>query len=227
MTMRILALADFQATGWRVSDATIGALVNGILSTQEAVFEKYGITENMHIVHLMAQLSHESGHGTEMTESLNYSSTALLSQWPTHFSQTQATAYGRTADHPADQKMIGALAYGGRMGNAPAPSEDGYNYRGRGYIQTTGRNGYKDLAALTGLDLVASPELVNDPVHAFGCAVAEFVNYPGMLKYCMEDNLLAVSALINCGHLVSNSASVIGYADRQAQLALWKHQYGL
>lgn len=113
------------------------------------------------------------------------------------------------------------------MGNAGMPSEDGYTYRGRGFIQTTGRNGYKSLAALTGLDLVGSPDLVNDPQHALACAVAEFVNYPGMLGYCVADNLLAVSSLINCGRLMTNSSSVIGYADRQAQLALWKAQYGV
>jgi putative chitinase len=224
--MRSLIASDFQSTGWRVDDPAVLAQVNGILSTQNAVFATYGISQDIHIVHLMAQLSHESGEGTEMTESLNYTPAALLKQWPLHITPAQAMAYGRTADHRADQKMIGELAYGGRMGNAPAPSEDGYNFRGRGFIQTTGRNGYRDLGAITGLDLVGSPELVNDPAHAFTCAVAEFVHYPGMLGYCEADNLLAVSALINVGHLVSNPNDIIGFQDRVAQLRLWKQQYG-
>jgi putative chitinase len=224
--MRPLATTDFESTGWRTSDPAVLALVNGILATQDEVFAKYGISQDIHIVHLMAQLSHESGEGTEMTESLNYKPAALLSQWSSHFTPAQAMTYGRTADHPADQKMIGELAYGGRMGNAPAPSEDGYTYRGRGFIQTTGRNGYQDLGKLTGLDLAGSPELVNDPAHALGCAVAEFVHYPGMLGFCETDNLLAVSALINVGHLVTKPDAIIGYADRIAQLRLWKHQYG-
>ena len=113
------------------------------------------------------------------------------------------------------------------MGNAPAPSEDGYTYRGRGFIQTTGKNGYAALANLTGLDLVNSPELVNDSGHAFECAVAEFVNYPDMLAHCEADDLLAVSSLINVGHLVSDPYDVVGYQDRAAQLKLWKHQYGI
>jgi putative chitinase len=224
--MRSLTASDFQSTGWRVNNPPVLALVNGILTTQDAVFAKYGVSKDIHIVHLMAQLSHESGEGTEMTESLNYAPAALLSQWPHHFTPAQAMAYGRTVDHPANQKMIGELAYGGRMGNAPAPSEDGYNFRGRGFIQTTGRKAYQDLGEITGLDLVGSPELVNDPAEAFVCAVAEFVHYPGMLEYCEADNLLAVSALINVGHLVSNANDIIGYQDRAAQLRLWKHQYG-
>ena len=224
--MRPLKLSDFQSTGWHVNDPDILSLVNGILTTQDAVFTKYGITEDMHIVHLMAQLSHESGEGSDMTESLNYKPAVLLKQWPGHFTPAQATAYGRTTDHPANQKMIGEIAYGGRMGNAPAPSEDGFNYRGRGFIQTTGKKSYEELAQLTGLDLVNSPEQVNDPAHAFECAVAEFVHYPNMLAHCETDNLLAVSSLINVGHIVKNPNDVIGYQDRAAQLRLWKHQYG-
>lgn len=224
--MRPLALSDFQSTGWHVNDQGVNALINGILTTQAAVFTKHGISQDIQIVHLMAQLSHESSEGSEMTESLNYKPSALLAQWPSHFTPAQAMAYGRTDEHAANQQMIGEIAYGGRMGNAPAPSEDGYNYRGRGFIQTTGRNGYATLATLTGLDLINAPETINDPAHAFECAVAEFVSYPGMLNYCNEDNLLAVSSLINLGHLVSDPNKINGYQDRAAQLRLWKQQYG-
>ena len=225
--MRLLTLSDFEFTGWRIDNPGVQVLVESILATQAGVFAKYGITEDLHIVHLMAQLSHESGEGTEMTESLNYKPAALLKQWPDHFTPAQAMAFGRTAEHPANQKMIGELAYGGRMGNSPAPSEDGYKYRGRGFIQTTGKNGYAELAKLTGLDLVNSPELVNDPAHAFECAVAEFVHYPDMLAHCEADDLPAVSSLINNGHLASNLNNIIGYQDRATQLKIWKQQYSI
>jgi len=225
--MRLLTLPDFESTGWPVNNNAVQALVQGILTTQGDVFAKHGITADIHIVHLMAQLSHESGEGTEMTESLDYKPAALLKEWPSHFTPTQAMDYGRTAGHPANQKMIAELAYGGRMGNAPAPSEDGFNYRGRGFIQTTGKNGYAELAKSMGLDLVNSPDLVNDPVHAFECAVAEFTHYPDMLTLCEADDLLAVSSLINLGHLVSNPNDIIGYQGRAAQLSLWKSRYGI
>ncbi len=228
--MRLLTTLDFQSTGWQVNDRNpkIQAIVNGILTTQKDVFAKYGITKDIHIVHMMAQFSHECGKGDEMTESLNYDSRALLKQWPKRFTEADATKYGRTAGNPvANQEMIGALAYGDRMGNDPAPSKDGYNFRGRGLIQTTGKEGYVALSRLTALDLVNFPELVSDPAHALECGVAEFVHYPNMLSYCETDNLLAVSSLINVGHIVKNSMSVIGYQDREVQLRLWKRQYGL
>jgi putative chitinase len=224
--MRLLTLADFQAAGWHVDNPATGALVDGIVATQAAAFATFGIAQDIHIVHLMAQLSHESGEGTEMVESLNYRPAALLSQWSRHFTPAQAMQYGRTADHPADQAMIGEIAYGGRNGNAPAPSTDGYDFRGRGFIQTTGRANYAALATRTGLDLVAHPELLVDPDHAFTCAVAEFTSYPNILTYCASDNVLAVSSLINMGHLSGNPSDVVGYADRVAQLRLWKQQYG-
>jgi putative chitinase len=225
--MRLPTLSDFKSTGWHVNDPNILALVNGMLTTQQKVFANHGITKDIHIVHMMAQFSHECGEGNEMTESLNYKPAVLLQQWPKHFTPAQAMAYGRTADHPANQKMIGELAYGGRMGNAPAPSEDGFNYRGRGLIQTTGKKSYAELAALTGLDLVSSPQIISDPTHALECGVAEFVHYPQMLAHCEADDLLAVSSLINVGHLDNNPNHIIGYKDRAAQLTLWKHQYGL
>lgn len=225
--MRLTTLADFKAAGWQITDKVVGAIVNGIIATQQGVFAKYQITKDIHIVHLMAQLSHESGKGTDMTESLNYSATVLRSQWPSHFTAAQADTYGRTAQHPANQKMIGELAYGGRMGNAPAPAEDGFNYRGRGLIQTTGKDAYKALGKRVGLDLVSTPELLNDSTHALECAVDEFVDYPKMLKYCEQDDLLAVSSLINLGHVVSDPGKVIGYSQRAAQLKLWKKQYGI
>ena len=225
--MRFLTLSDFQQTGWQVNDADVLAVVNGILTKQQDVFAKYGITRDIHIVHMMAQFSHECGEGKEMTESLNYKPAALLSQWETHFTPAQAQAYGRTANHPANQKMIGELAYGGRMGNAPPPSEDGFTFRGRGLIQTTGKAAYAELGQLVDLDLVSSPELIIDPTHALECGVAEFVHYPKMLSHCEADNLLAVSSLINLGHVVNSPDSVIGFDDRKAQLRLWKHQYGI
>jgi len=225
--LRLLTLNDFKATGWNTNNPNVLAQVNGILATQDNAFTRYGISKDVHVAHLMAQLSHESGEGTELVESLNYAPAALLRQWSTHFSPGQAQMYGRTADHPANQRMIGELAYGGRMGNAPAPSEDGYTFRGRGFIQTTGRNGYKELATKTGLPLLEHPDMLIDPHHAFECAVAEFVSYPHMLMYCESGDMLAIGSLINLGHVSHNPAEIIGNSDRQAQSALWKHQYGI
>ena len=74
-----------------------------------------------------------------------------------------------------------------RMGNR-AGSDDGWNFRGRGAVQTTGRDGYRRLAATTGLDVVTHPNLVNDPAHFLKCGVADFVNC-GCLQFARKDDV--------------------------------------
>jgi hypothetical protein len=86
------------------------------------------------------------------------------------------------------------------------------------------------MRSLTAFDFQSTGWRVDDPAvlaQVNGILTTQdTVFYPGMLEYCEADNLLAISALINVGHLVSDPNNVIGYQDRAAQLRLWKHQYG-
>jgi predicted chitinase len=52
-------------------------------------------------------------------------------------------------------------SYDGRMGNNQ--SGDGYRYRGRGYIQLTGKNNYSQAGRDLGLDLVKNPDQASTP----------------------------------------------------------------
>ena len=174
--MRLLNQNDFD-TLWPVHIAAVQVQATGILNTQATVFPRYGINSSLVLAHMMAQFSEECGGGTEMVESLNYSTQALLDTWPKHFSQAEAEQYGRNAQHPADQRMIGNLAYGTRMGNHPG-TDDGYNFRGRGLIQTTGRDGYDELGQSLGINLVDNPDNLINPIHALAYSVDEFVPLP-------------------------------------------------
>ena len=95
------------------------------------------------IAMFIAQCGHESGGFKNTEESLNYTPEALLATWPGRFTPSVAARVGRTATHAADQRAIAVAAYGGRMGNKPAPSDDGWVYRGRGLIQITGADNYR------------------------------------------------------------------------------------
>lgn len=191
-------------------------LVAGILATQETAFRIAGITKAIRLAHFMAQLSHESGGGTILAESLNYSAEALLRQWPTHFSQVQAGKYGRTASHRANQEAIANLAYGGRMGNINPG--DGWRYRGRGLIQITGRDGYANVGRIAGLDLVSQPDIAFDPEHAFIVAGA-FWHWKGLNDEADRDSIRDVTLRVNGG--------TIGLAEREKWLIKCKKVIGL
>src|ERR1700723_2586237 len=114
---------------WPQGDQHVRGLIEGIAATAPVVFEKYGITTPLTVAIMMAQFSEDCGAGLEMEENMNYTAQRLFQVFPTHFTPTLAA---KAAHNP---QMIGDIAYGGRMGNAPPPSDDGYNYRGRGLSQ--------------------------------------------------------------------------------------------
>jgi putative chitinase len=141
------------------------------------------------LAHVMAQISHECGAGHDVVESLNYSAQRMTEVWPKRFPTIAAAA-----PYAHNEVALGNKTYGGRMGNR-AGTNDGYDYRGRGGAQTTGRNGYAALAKETGLPLLDHPELVNDPKDFLLCAVADMA-LCGCLPYAAKDNLTAVSGRI-------------------------------
>ncbi len=143
------------------------------LGPLEAGMRRFGIESLKCQAHYLAQLLHESQNFAVMAENLNYSPAGLQATFnpPGHirFSDEDAEKYGRTAAHPANQRMIAMVAYNGRMGNR-IDSEDGYRYRGRGPIQITGHDNYLKCSTAIGVDLLASPELLQEP--ETGCLAA-------------------------------------------------------
>ena len=205
---------------WPHGDVTVPGLVAGIISTAPAVFTKYGVTSDLVVCHAFAQFSEETDCGREMQENMSYSAARLLEVFPSHFSHAEAIALQHQPRAIADR------AYGGRMGNAKPPSDDGWNFRGQGLSQVTGRNGYAALSQRIGLDLLTHPELIVAPPTALECGIGDFL-LCGCLPYAQRDDLLGVSSMLNVGHYVSDPAKVNGFALRSHWLALWKHAMGV
>jgi putative chitinase len=88
-------------------------------------------------------------------DNLNYSSDGLLKTFPKYF-KDRAIA-DRYARKP---QQIGSRVYANRMGNGNEASGDGFKFRGRGYLQLTGKDNYKAFSAFIGQDCVADPTLV-------------------------------------------------------------------
>ena len=117
----------------------------------------HGIATPRRIAAFLANVMVESGSLGRLVENLNYTTEALLTQWPKRFTPTTAKSLGRGPGRVADQRGIAEAAYGGRLGNGPPGSGDGWAYRGRGLIQLTGKTNYDRFARRIKVPLEALP----------------------------------------------------------------------
>lgn len=121
-------------------------------------FPAYGIADTpARLADFLAQTANETGGYTAFVENLNYRADRLVAVWPSHFTPAEAQA---AVGNP---KEIASRAYGGRMGNAPYPSDDGYRFRGMGMLQLTGRGNYEATNNRLGIGLDTNPELAAVP----------------------------------------------------------------
>lgn len=119
-----------------------------------AVTEKYQICTPLRLAHFLAQCAHESGSFKRAEENLNYSLEALLRVFPKYFTPENVAFYVRK---PLE---IASRVYANRMGNGPEECCDGWFYRGRGYIQLTGKDNYTKFDASVTENIIINPELV-------------------------------------------------------------------
>ena len=115
---------------------------------------EFNISNPFRLAHFLAQTAHESGNFKHVRENLNYSAEGLLKVFPKYFDKTTAPIYARKPE------MIANIVYESRMGNGNRNSGDGWRFRGRGYLQLTGRINYKSFGDFIGVDLTKDPDLV-------------------------------------------------------------------
>lgn len=214
----MVAFADALNRLWPHGDSKVPGLRAGIIASAPAVFAKYGITTPLLVAHVMAQGSHECGAGTEVIENINYTPERACEVWPSRFrsvAQCYAVVGSFAGDPQFKIKLIDSV-YGNRMGNRPG-THDGSAYIGRGFSQTTGREGYERLSGEVGLDLISHPEYLTDPRYFLECGVADFI-LCGCLPYAKIDDLLHVTTRLNGG--------TVGLAQRADWLARWKAALG-
>jgi len=117
--------------------------------------ELFQINTPLRLAHFLAQCSHESGDFKLTTENLNYSVKGLMSVFHKYFpNEAIAKQYERQPEKIANK------VYANRMGNGSEQSGDGYKFRGRGYIQLTGKDNYKAFGDHIKVDLLTTPDLV-------------------------------------------------------------------
>ncbi|PHK96763.1 glycoside hydrolase family 19 [Pseudoroseomonas rhizosphaerae] len=177
---------------------------SGFLARATGLFHHAGLHASAARCHFfLAQLGHESHGLHRVTENLSYSAIRLTQIWPARFPRLEDA---RPFAH--DPEALAERVYGGRLGNS-RPG-DGYRYRGRGYLQLTGRENYRAVGEQAGLPLEAQPELAADPGHALAVACAVW-SWKGLNPLCDAGNFTGLSRRINGG--------LVGLQDRYDWLA--------
>jgi putative chitinase len=115
---------------------------------------KFNITTPLRLAHFLAQCAHESGNFKAVSENLNYSADGLKKIFPKYFPGTLSESYARNPE------KIASRVYGGRMGNGDETTKEGFKFRGRGFIQLTGKQNYTNFTKFIGEDCVTNPDLV-------------------------------------------------------------------
>jgi putative chitinase len=136
-------------------DKLKGHIPDAVIAQIPDTAAKFGINTPLRLAHFLAQCGHESGGFRAVQENLNYSAKGLNGIFKKYFpTEASAAAYAR---NPA---KIAAKVYGGRMGNGAEATGEGYKFRGRGYIQLTGKDNYKAFGTAIGEDMTATPDKV-------------------------------------------------------------------
>jgi putative chitinase len=132
-----------------------GHIPDAVITQLPDTIAKFELNTPLRLAHFLAQAGHESGGFKAVNENLNYGAKGLLSIFKKYFpTEEKAKLYERKPE------KIANLVYGARMGNGPEASGEGYRFRGRGYIQLTGKDNYKAFDAVVAESIVDNPDLV-------------------------------------------------------------------
>ena len=188
-------MIDFSKLKGVVPEAVLNALPN--------TCSKFNITTGLRLAHFLSQCAHESGNFKAVTENLNYSPDGLRRVFPKYFPTLESTTgYARNPEKIANK------VYANRMGNGPETSGEGWKFRGKGYIQLTGKNNYAEFSKYIGEDCVAYPDLVSTKYPLESAAF--FFEKNNLWAICDKGNspdvVTALTKRVNGG--------ILGLADR-------------
>ena len=179
-----------------------GHIPDSVIAQIPDTAAKFGITTNLRLAHFLSQCGHESGGFKAVSENLNYSADGLVKIFGKYFNATTAAGYARNPE------KIASKVYASRMGNGNEASKEGFKFRGRGYIQLTGKENYTKFGKFIGEDIASNPDLVATKYPL--ASAAFFFNSNGLWAICDKGaddaTVTAVTKRVNGG--------TIGLADR-------------
>ena len=150
----LVAQPIVQNSGFKLGNLK-GHIPDAVIAQIPDTAARFNITSPLRLAHFLSQCGHESGGWKAVRENLNYSAKGLQGIFKKYFpTATLAQAYERQPEKIANR------VYANRMANGDENSGDGYKYRGRGYIQLTGKDNYKKFDATVPEDITNNPDLV-------------------------------------------------------------------
>ena len=150
-----VAPAPIAPVGGLKLDKLKGHIPDAVIAMIPDTAAKFQINTPLRLAHFLAQCGHESGGFRATQENLNYSAKGLNGIFRKYFpTEAAAAAYAR------QPQKIASKVYANRMGNGSEASGEGYKFRGRGYIQLTGKENYTAFGKSIGEDIISNPDVV-------------------------------------------------------------------
>jgi len=177
-----------------------GHVPDNVISQIPDTAKTFGIDTPLKLAHFLAQCGHESGGFKLTQENLNYSAQGLKNIFPKYFPGNLSESYAR------NPQKIASKVYGGRMGNGPESTGEGFKFRGRGYIQLTGKDNYTAFGKAINEDIASNPDLVSTK---YALLSAAWFFSKNCLKKCVDDSNATVTSVTKCVN-----GGTIGLADR-------------
>jgi putative chitinase len=143
----------------------VGEAAASAWAANAEALRQLGATSDERLAAIIGQCAHESGGFVHRFENLNYSAAGLETVFGKYFAEGEYAQFARQPERIANR------VYGNRMKNGPPASGDGWRFRGRGYIQLTGRDNYTRYSQEIGIDLVDDPDRAAEPGVAWRIAV--------------------------------------------------------
>lgn len=199
-------IIEFQKENGLTPDGKIGK------KTLATINAKIGNVTNEQLANFMGQVDHETGVFQMDTENLNYSVKGLRKTFGKYFKTDEEAAL-----YAKNPKKIANKVYANRMGNGDEASNEGFSFIGRGALQLTGKNNYKEFSKIVGEDCVVTPTLVATKFF-FESAKFYFDNNKlwNIASKVDDDNIIKLSKGINLGN-VNSKKTPNGLDDRIAK----------
>jgi putative chitinase len=178
-----------------------GHIPDNVIAQIPETAAKFGIDTPLKLAHFLAQCGHESGGFRVVNENLNYSASGLRGIFPKYFKEA-----GLAESYQRNPQKIASRVYGGRMGNGPESTGEGFKFRGRGYIQLTGKDNYTAFGKAINEDVISNPDLVSTKYPLLSAAWFFSKN---CLKRCVDATDATVTSVTKCVN-----GGTIGLPDR-------------